>query len=384
MKVLSLFNNKGGVGKTTLTYHLAHILATSVAEGGCGKKVLLMDLDPQSNLTIFSIQEETIREIWDAEKPFMDMKQSFQAAKEQLSEEAFSALLHTTRTLHFLLKPTEEGISDEDILPPPFHLNEEKTLGIIPGRSSLYKYETSITQRWSATYIGVPLSLRTITKIRNIAQMYAEKYGYDYVIMDTSPSLDMLNKVVISMADGFIIPCFPDLFSLYGIRNIGESLKAWESEFTTMNYILSSEQRKDFPKRFVQFLGYTIFNAPKHEGKNAWNLSQAHYHYAQLFPQVIKNNILVPKPLPDEVISLPIGETVVMHSHNIFPSQAQKYKVPMWELPMLETELGEDFSMIKENQLQYLELKKDYYNFAENLLERIKYLEVETLELVAR
>ena len=46
MKIISLFNNKGGVGKTTLAYHLSCALAAD------GKKVLMIDLDPQCNLTI--------------------------------------------------------------------------------------------------------------------------------------------------------------------------------------------------------------------------------------------------------------------------------------------------------------------------------------------
>ena len=47
MKSIAVFNNKGGVGKTTLTYHLGCALAE------LGHKTLLVDLDPQSNLTLF-------------------------------------------------------------------------------------------------------------------------------------------------------------------------------------------------------------------------------------------------------------------------------------------------------------------------------------------
>ena len=49
MKIISLFNNKGGVGKSTLAFHLSHILAEM------GHKTLIIDLDPQCNLTVFSM-----------------------------------------------------------------------------------------------------------------------------------------------------------------------------------------------------------------------------------------------------------------------------------------------------------------------------------------
>lgn len=390
MKILSLFNNKGGVGKTTLTYHLAHILAEPIESGGCGKKVLLMDLDPQSNLTIYAEDEQKIAEIWEGEDSFID-KEGFEKAKEKLSTEEFQNLLNHPRTVHFLLKPTEDGVSDETILPPPISLNGHDTLHMIPGRLSLYKYESVIAQRWSASYLGAPLSLRTITKIRNIALDYTKEYHYDYVIMDTSPSLGALNKVIISLADGFIIPALPDLFSSYGIRNIGESITFWKKEFMTMKSLLTEDQTKDFPEDFVNFLGYTIFNAKKYESKkdtqqsNKWNLTQAHNHYASQFPEIIKKYILTDKLSP-EIIENPIGETAVMYGHNTFPSQAQKYKKPMWELPNVDTETlkeNKDFDTINGNRKLYFELKEKYKFFADDLLKRVEYLEIPKQEAVS-
>lgn len=378
MKILSLFNNKGGVGKTTLTYHLAHILAESIENGGCGKKVLLMDLDPQSNLTISAMKEDAVGEIWEAEKSFLDNGQDYPAARKKMGQEKFNELLQKPRTLHFLLKPTEDGVSDEEILPPPVFLNIHKTLGIIPGRLSMYKYEATIAQRWSGAYLGESLSIRTITQIKRIAEKYAAEHNFDYIIMDTSPSLGILNKVVISMADGFIIPCFPDLFSSYGIRNIGNSLQFWEKEFLTMKSLLSGTSAKDFPTSFVRFLGYTIFNATKYDaGKNKWNLSQAHFNFADQFPEIVKQSILTDKPVPANIVKEPIGETAIMYSHNTFVNIAQKYKCPMWEVPNLPKNVldSEDKTTIAGSSQKYKDTKTAYLAFANDLLDRIKYLD---------
>lgn len=68
-------------------------------------------------------------------------------------------------------------------------------------------------------------------------------------------------------ADGFIIPALPDMFSLYGIRNIGKSLTVWKKELDTIFALISDEKRKLFPKEPVQFLGYTIYNAKRGKSK---------------------------------------------------------------------------------------------------------------------
>jgi cellulose biosynthesis protein BcsQ len=373
MKILSLFNNKGGVGKTTLTYHLAHILATPEAEGGLGKRVLLIDLDPQSNLTILALGEEVVEKIWEEENAFIES--GFQDTKNDLGKNAFETLLKKPRTIHFLLKPTEEGITDETILPPPVPLNRMETLSIIPGRLSIQTYEATIAERWSGAYVGNQLSIRTITRIRKVAEVYAQKYSCDFVIMDTSPSLGALNKVVISMADGFIIPCMPDLFSLYGIKNIGKALSFWEKEFQTMAR-LQRNSLKDFQKSFVNFLGYTIFNAKSYKNYNKWDLSQAHYNYVLRFPKAIEEsfNAIPTKPIPNDIIKEPIGDIAIMHTHNTFPSQAQKYKCPMWELPNAALESG-DYAL-KANKVKFEKIKQAYAAFAIDLLKRVAtYLE---------
>ncbi|MBL0610496.1 ParA family protein [Aeromonas jandaei] len=65
MKTISIFNNKGGVGKTTLGYNVATSLA------GLGYKVLVVDVDPQCNFTIYSIDEEYIEKLWGEEEEYI-------------------------------------------------------------------------------------------------------------------------------------------------------------------------------------------------------------------------------------------------------------------------------------------------------------------------
>jgi cellulose biosynthesis protein BcsQ len=172
LRSISVFNNKGGVGKTTLTYHLAHALAE------LGKKTLVIDLDPQCNLTIFGLADERIYDIWKVEDDYID---DFNDAR--LKDKAFAAHLESPRSIHFDLKPAEDGTAELPNLPPPVKLTNN--LDILPGRLTLHLYEDKIASRWSDVYQGDPLAIRTVARTRTLATEYSALRDYDIVIYDT-------------------------------------------------------------------------------------------------------------------------------------------------------------------------------------------------------
>ena len=370
MKLLTIFNNKGGVGKTTLLYHLGCILAEE------GKKVLLVDFDSQCNLTLYGFSVEELHKIWMEEDNFFDL--GFDYAKNEFGEKRFSSFCKDTRTIHFILKPTEDGTGDIEELPKPRRLFDN--LDMIPGRLSLYSYENKIAARWNDVYAGDPLAIRTITKIRLCAQKYSEMYGYDYVLLDTSPSLGALNKTIIMNADGFVIPALPDMFSLYGIRNIGNAIGNWQKELNTIFTLVSQEKRKLFPDKIVQFLGYTIYNAKKRKSSNpmTWDLAQAHYNYAKQIPESI--DTYIPEEARLKLSEMqkkePIGGTAVMHTHNTHPALAQKYRVPIWEVPNQNIDL-EDQNTITLNKQTFYGTREKYRQFARDFRERVERLDDE-------
>lgn len=361
MKTISVFNNKGGVGKTTLTFHLAHALAA------LGKKTLLVDLDPQCNLTILALKEEEIHDIWKVEDDFID---DFQRTRDALSADRFREIATSTRSIHFILKPTQDGAEEIQGLCPPRHL--ATNLDLLPGRLTMHLYEDKIAARWSDVYQGDPHAIKIVTRIRQMAIAYAEQYGYDFVIMDTSPSLGTLNRVVISTTDCFLIPCAPDMFSLYGIRNIGNALGIWKKQFDVIYQLLSHEKRKSFPEQFVRLLGFTIYNAKKYAaGLNELDLAAGHFNYAIQIPGAIDRFIPqdVRQHLPNRVLAAPIGGKAIVHTHNTFPAMAQKYHVPMWEVPSQHLELRD--STVQGNRAAYEKTKEAYVLFAKAFLERV-------------
>ena len=368
--IITVFNNKGGVGKTTLTFHLAHAL------GELGKRVLLVDLDPQCNLSIIALPMERIHDIWTAEDGFIE---DFDAKRSSMSSDEFNSLIDSPRSIHFILKPTEDGTADLPRLPPPINIG--KNVDIIAGRLTLHLFEAKVGERWSGVYQGDPLALRTSTKVRSLAYDYASRNGYDIVLLDTSPSLGALNRNLLSLADGFIIPCSPDLFSVYGIRNIGNALKVWRKQFESIYHFLSDIKRDQFPRTFVKFMGYTIYNAKKYGGSKSTNdldLAVAQYNYAIQIPTTIDGYIDAENQLSGCSGSLAqsIGGKSVIHTHNTLPNMAQKYHEPIWRLPDLQLD-DEDRPTITANRDVYYKTRDAYTIFAVDFLDRVKCLDAE-------
>lgn len=370
MKIISVFNNKGGVGKSTLSFHLGKAL------GLMGKKVLFVDLDPQCNLTISAMREGELEKIWQEEDAYID---DFEDAKKD--KENFSRIMSETRSIHFLLKPAEDGVNDIESLPPAKSIGDN--VYMIPGRLSIHQFENRISERWSGLYQSDNLSIRTITYIRRLCERYADILGVDFVLVDTSPSLGILNKTIISTVDGFIIPAQPDMFSLYGIRNIGNSLESWGKELNVIYRLISEEKREKFPKKFVQFLGYTLYNAKKYDGDNEYQLADAHYSYAKRIPQIINQYIKEDNKVKIDDINMPIAGGAIMHTHNTYPSVAQALKCAIWEVPDVFTRLQQaESEYLKEQMIdvnrgsfgRYREIKDKYIEFSKAFIERTEAL----------
>ena len=250
---------------------------------------------------------------------------------------------------------------------------------------TLHKYEDKIAERWGGLYDGADLNIRTITNVRRICEKYGRENGYDYILIDTSPSLGILNKVIISTVDGFIIPALPDMFSLYGTRNIGSSLKIWKEQFDEIYMILPNEKRKYFPQKFVQFMGYTIYNAKKQSKHlNKYDLAKAHYEYVKKMPETIGKYIAPENRAPILNSMEPMGGSAVMHSHNTFPPVAQALKCPMWMVPETyknieshHPELLDEILTDKPNPghfKKYKETQENYHEFARAFMKRAEAL----------
>lgn len=196
VKVIAFFNNKGGVGKTSLVYHLAWMYSD------LGLRVVATDLDPQANLSAAFIDEDRLEQLWpDGDHP---------------------------QTIFGCVQPLLKGIGD---LADPHVELVELGLGLLVGDLSLSRFEDQLSEVWPKCNDGDERAFRVISAFWRIMQRAAEKHRADMVLMDLGPNLGAINRAALISADYVVIPLSPDLFSLQGLRNLGPTLRRWRQEW---------------------------------------------------------------------------------------------------------------------------------------------------------
>jgi chromosome partitioning protein len=189
--VLAFFNNKGGVGKTMLAYHVAWML------NELGKSVVVLDLDPQANLTASFLDDDRVEQLWTGV---------------------------ARRSVYGALAPLfegEGGISDphvEEIAP---------YLGLVPGDLLLSGAEQELSFAWASSLDRQVRAFRVTTAFATIAQRAAEQAYAEIVLIDVGPNLGAINRAVMVASDHVVVPLRPDLYSLQGLRNLGPTLNEW-------------------------------------------------------------------------------------------------------------------------------------------------------------
>jgi chromosome partitioning protein len=185
--VVSLINLKGGVGKTTTTVQLAECL---VAE--FGKKVLVVDLDPQTNATISLIDETK----WEALN-----------SSGQTISQLFKDKLENTATFNIStavqIGVSNLGLGKLSLLPSSIDLIQ------VQDRMGDIAHKTAFTLN--------PMEVLKITVAGILNQ-------FDYVLIDCPPNLGFITRNGIEISDYYLIPTIPDTLSTYGIPQIVHSI----------------------------------------------------------------------------------------------------------------------------------------------------------------
>jgi len=199
--VLTFFNNKGGVGKTFLAYHIAWMMSE------IGMKVLVCDLDPQADLTSAFLTEDNRDELWNASPSINAPGTTIFKCVEPLME------VGDLRSPHV-----------EMVLPG---------LGLIPGDLALSGFEDTLSEAWpKALGSDNPYRwFRILTAFWTLMQDGARQMDATVIVADVGPNLGAINRSALIAADFVVVPLAADLFSLQGLRNLGPRLRSWRADW---------------------------------------------------------------------------------------------------------------------------------------------------------
>ncbi|WP_336517556.1 ParA family protein [Pollutibacter soli] len=220
---LTLYNHKGGVGKTTLLVNIAAALAK------IGKKVLLVDTDPQCNLTSYLVNSEVVdRWLEESDKP-------------------------NGSTIWSAIKPFYESNSDFKKIKA---YERRENVFLIPGDIKLSDFEQELSDIWIECLQRKVKGFKGAAAISQIVNELAWENEIDFIFYDVGPNIGPLNRVVLMDCDYFIVPAACDLFSTRALKTLGHTIQKWISEWQIITALAPDDVPLLPGKPF--FLGYIL------------------------------------------------------------------------------------------------------------------------------
>jgi chromosome partitioning protein len=285
MKSIAFFNNKGGVGKTSLIYHLGWMYA----ELGC--RVLLADLDPQSNLTAMCFRDETLERIYEAATP---------------------------DTIFTAVEPVKRGIGDLRLFDP---LSVTEGLAVIPGDLLLSDLEDELSTQWPKCVDRDERAFRVTAAFHRIVEDSARRLDAELVLIDVGPTFGALNRAALIVSNYVVIPVAPDLFSVRGLQNVGARLKSWRKEWLDR---LERAPKLDFslPRGQMRPIGYVV----SRHSEFADGVVKAFQKWIAKIPAAYRGAVEDPD-VPDKALS--VGR---LKDYRSLIAMAQEARKPMFKL----------------------------------------------------
>lgn len=261
-KIVTLYNHKGGVSKTTTTFNLAHLLAAQ------GHRVLVVDADPQCNITELLLSQ-TIADL--------DAQELATGEPKQLPG---TSLLDA-------LTPRIQGTIPEVDVNSTQTAEINKKLHLIPGSVDLNSIEDAISEAHLQRFSNKIHEKRTYVAIGDFLVRFAALRGYDFVFIDVGPSSGAITRSCFLACDAFFIPVAPDRFNVQAIGTLSSIVDRWLTEhrqIVTDFRALGLPVRDGRPK----FLGTIsqFFKTHKGEPKPGYKL------WMGRIPQVIDHKLM--------------------------------------------------------------------------------------------
>lgn len=314
MKTIAFFNNKGGVGKTSLVYHLAWMFALR------GSPVLAVDLDPQANLTSMFLDEERLEQIWpDDDHPL---------------------------TIYGNVQPILRGVGD---IAEPHVEPITKRLGLISGDLGLSRFEDKLSEAWPRCHNKDESAFRTMTAFHRLMQRGA-KTSTELVLIDVGPNLGAINRAALIASDLVCLPLAPDLFSLQGLKNLGPTMREWRQSWAEL--LPKAPRGLSMPNGSMKPIGYIVMQHGVRDSRPV----KAYQQWADRIPAtyrtaVLDKNIKNPPAVATDRHCL----AMLKHYRSLMP-MAMEARKPMFMLKPADGAIGAHVEAVQSCYKDFLRL----------------------------
>lgn len=301
--IISLFNHKGGVSKTTTAFNLGWAMADR------GKRVLIVDADPQCNLTGTVLN-------FDGVSDFNAFYKDSPGAN--ISE---------------CLSPVFKGTGAQ-LTPAKITQTPNKNLFLLAGNIDLSENETQISVALS-TSAAIPALQNIPGSVCALLRMTAEKEKIDVVVVDMSPSVGALNQCLLMGSDYFIVPTSPDYYCNQAISSLARVLPRWNAG---VSHFRNSSLTYPFPDEPPKFCGIISQRYRPRSGSPSYSFQQwidviKTTVLSELVPVLVSNKMTVtvsefnsahPSDSPYNLINIADFNSLI--------AQSQKHNVPVFAL----------------------------------------------------
>ncbi|MBN1867846.1 AAA family ATPase [Candidatus Sumerlaeota bacterium] len=300
MKTIAFFNNKGGVGKTTLVYHVAWMCAE------LGQCVLAVDFDPQANLTTMFLDEDALERLWPEE------------GKNQ--------------SILTCISPIIEGEGDIAEAPlqqicPNIHL--------LPGDLGLSQFEDKLSDSWPRCLDNDKAAFRVITAFYRIIFSAAEAANADIVLMDVGPNLGAINRASLIASDHVVMPLAPGLFSLQGLRNLGPTLHTWRDSWQERLKKKPDDFSIPMPAGAMQPTGYVVMQHVERKSRPV----KAYQRWISKIPEIYRTRVLRQAGPANDAETDPNRIGLIKNYQSLMPL-AEDARKPIFKLTAADGAIG--------------------------------------------
>lgn len=305
MKTVAFFNNKGGVGKTSLVYHLAWMFADH------GVKTLAVDFDPQANLTAMFLDEERLEALWpDDNHP---------------------------DTVYGALQPILRGLGD---IAQPHVEKVNPNLGLIAGDLGLSRFEDKLSDAWPRCHNRDEAAFRTMTAFHRLIERGME-WGAELALIDVGPNLGAINRSALIASAQVCLPLAPDLFSLQGLKNLGPTLREWRLIWADL--LTKAPPDLPLPKGTMQPMGYIVMQPSVLDSRPV----KAYKRWMERIPQVYREAVLdEPSPTYPPVVKDPHCLSLLKHYRSLM-AMAMEARKPIFFLKAADGAIGAHVEAVK-------------------------------------